>query len=574
MTLPRSRPRWRAAIPAVLAVLAACTATAAVTAPAARADPPGSGNCKLIVPADPLTAAGLATPYRLVADAGCAEAGAGTGAFVQAAIIGPDGAPAVYDPLVTDVNKAPAAAPVVPVIPAGSVVAIWTGFDGNVLTLQGPGAGAFTQGAAGSPFGQVAYANAPAFFAAAAARHTPVPPLGTGKDGKPCPTVRDFTLADQDPSDNVTTKYLATASGQTAQDTAANAAALPGAAVIRNPSDNGLVDSFIDPALGCTPFTAPDLADPGHSVTAQGLNELLAMANPSPDGVALVPPNDPMTTVGAGGSPATAANLSAEKTNAYRAGVGQPAVTGDLTAEARGFCDHLAVLATARLALDAPFETGPQPIVPGLTLNEFMKQRLTASLANLNCPLFGTPAASGPAPAPAASSPAPVPAAPAATPSPPLVPAAPAPATAAVTTALRTPDAASGGSAAGNAALNWAEKNAAGVPYAWGGTGPSGYDCSGLVMTAFARGARITLPRTTYAMLGSPRLRGVPLSQAQRGDLLFFGAGHVEFSTGLPHGSFGAQKRGTAVGWHQWGGGWVPTAAFRVSWPASASRES
>jgi cell wall-associated NlpC family hydrolase len=564
MHLPRPRARRRAAIPAVLAVLAACLTAAAVTAPAARADPPGSGNCKLIVPANPLTAAGLAAPYRLVPEAGCTEADPATGAFVQAAIIGPDGAPSVYNPLVTDVNKKPAAAPVVPVLPAGSVVAIWTGFDGTVLTLQGPGAGAFTQGAAGSQFGQVAYANAPAFFAAAAARHTPVPPLGTGKDGKPCPTVRDFTLVDQDPSDNVTTRYLATADGRTAQDTAANEAALPGATVIRNPSDNGLVDGFVDPALGCTPFTAPDLASPGRSVTAQGLNELLAAANPSPDGVALVPPNDPMTTTGANGSPPTAANLSAVKTNAYRAGVGQPAVTGDLAAEAKGFCDHLAALAPARLALDAPLETGPQPIVPGLTLNEFLKQRLTASLANLNCPLFGTPAAgAAPAVPPAPSgSPSPaVPPAPSGSPSPAVPPAA-----TAVTTALRTPaEPASGGSAAGNAALNWAERNATGTPYVWGGAGRTGYDCSGLIFASARAALGVSLPRTTFAMLaGSPHLTAISLSRVKRGDLLFFGPGHVEFATGLPHGSFGALKPGTLVGWHTWGGSWTPTAALRI----------
>src|SRR6266571_3288441 len=52
-------------------------------------------------------------------------------------------------------------------------------------------------------------------------------------------------------------------------------------------------------------------------------------------------------------------------------------------------------------------------------------------------------------------------------------------------------------------AYQWALRQK-GHPYVYGGTGP-GFDCSGLVMMAY-RHAGIRLPRTTYGMLGSPKL--------------------------------------------------------------------
>ncbi len=109
-------------------------------------------------------------------------------------------------------------------------------------------------------------------------------------------------------------------------------------------------------------------------------------------------------------------------------------------------------------------------------------------------------------------------------------------------------------------ALRWAEAQA-GKPYIWGGTGPYGFDCSGLVMSAW-RHAGITLPRTTYSMLGSWHLVRIAASQRQRGDLAFYGSGHVELVTSS--GTFGAEEPGTLIGWHHPSGWWVPTMFFRV----------
>jgi cell wall-associated NlpC family hydrolase len=122
-----------------------------------------------------------------------------------------------------------------------------------------------------------------------------------------------------------------------------------------------------------------------------------------------------------------------------------------------------------------------------------------------------------------------------------------------------------GGSRVGNAALNWAERYAAGCWYSYGGSSCSqGYDCSGLVMEAFGHGAGIWLPHSTYAMLTNPHLHPIPLSQARRGDLMFYGSGHVEINTAWYHQTFGAHDSGERVGWISWGPWWHPTAAYRV----------
>ena len=64
-----------------------------------------------------------------------------------------------------------------------------------------------------------------------------------------------------------------------------------------------------------------------------------------------------------------------------------------------------------------------------------------------------------------------------------------------------------------------------GVPYVWGGASPGGFDCSGLIMWAFAQ-VGVSLPHNAAAQYGV----GAPVDRAslQPGDLVFFnGLGHV-----------------------------------------------
>ncbi len=72
---------------------------------------------------------------------------------------------------------------------------------------------------------------------------------------------------------------------------------------------------------------------------------------------------------------------------------------------------------------------------------------------------------------------------------------------------------------------------ALGAPYAWGSTGPSSFDCSGLMYWAY-RHAGVTLPRTSQGQLNAGRR--VSLRDARPGDLVIYrgDASHVGMYVG------------------------------------------
>ncbi|RSS45385.1 NlpC/P60 family protein [Streptomyces sp. WAC08241] len=76
-----------------------------------------------------------------------------------------------------------------------------------------------------------------------------------------------------------------------------------------------------------------------------------------------------------------------------------------------------------------------------------------------------------------------------------------------------------------------AARGAVGRPYVWGATGPSAFDCSGLMVWSY-RQAGIGLPRTSAAQRYAGRQ--VPLSQARPGDLVTYrgDASHVAMYVG------------------------------------------
>jgi hypothetical protein len=390
------------------------SALALLTTPRAST-PTTTVDCDIIVPADPLSARGLSTPYQLTgvdgktpAESGCRMSNAvRLGAFVQATILDPaTGALSVYDPLVVTHGTRPAVKPTIPTIPANAVVTIDFGFNGRDLFPVGATPTALAQagcvsGQAGSLFGQVSFCNGAGFFDAvrkderAGLLKVPSPGVSdritpSGGDigtGRACPVTRNFEVAaDQTSANNVTTEYLLNPlTGQTAQDTTSNAGNIAGATLLFSPSDNSLLDQFLDPVLGCTPFQAPDLANNDQPTGSQALDEILAGAYP-PRTAALVPENDAMVR-GADGA------FDAAKTDLYRQELGQPPIggQGSQASSPEAYCQNIVDIQTPFLAANRTLlAAGQSPVTAaGNNLLTYMAGRLSVSFANLGCQHFG-----------------------------------------------------------------------------------------------------------------------------------------------------------------------------------------
>ncbi len=353
-------------------------------------------DCTLVVPDNPLSPAGLATPYELVAtdpEAGaCHQYAVDQRGFAEAAIIDPaTGQVSIYHPLVIDKGTVPAIPLVAPVLPRNAVVGIWYGSNADFLRQQGAtddslDSGKCVGGLKGDSMGQFSHCNAEAFFKAANKAISDgkliVPPLGTANDGLPCPTVRDYFTVDQDQSDNVLSTYLLTSDGRLAQNTDANRARLgTGAKVIVNPSDNRVTSVLLDSALACTPWNAPSLDNPGEMVPSLVLNELLA-AKWQQAPVATVPLLDPFALL-EDGTP------SLTKLNLHRVGVGQPPVKSlsDANSQQRDYCRNMRSVQPARLFRNQTrLSARPSPFPDiGNSAFTFLVTRFNVSWDNLGC---------------------------------------------------------------------------------------------------------------------------------------------------------------------------------------------
>ena len=372
-----------------------------------------NASCDVIVPANPLTARGLATPYQLTgtdgqtpAESGCEMTNAATlGAFVEATILDPaTGELSVYDPLVVTQGTRPAVLPSVPKIPANAVVTIDFAFNGRDLFQVGAtpatlAAANCVNGQAGSIFGQVSFCNGVNFFDAVrkderAGLLTVPSPGRSGKiipsggdrgTGTVCPTASNFEVAGQDPGDYVTTEYLLNPiTGQTAQDTTSNAGNLAGPRQLHSGSDSTLLDRYLDPLLGCTPFEAPDLDNNDLPTTSEALDAILSGAY-QPKIAALVPESAAMVR-GAGG------HLDAAKTDLLREELGQAPISNqsNKASDPEMYCQNLVDIQTPFLAANVKLlATAQSPATAvGDNLLTFMANELNTSFTDLGCQQF------------------------------------------------------------------------------------------------------------------------------------------------------------------------------------------
>jgi len=353
-------------------------AAAATAAPAASMK--SNTTCDIIVPADPLSAQGLATPYQLTGPHGATPArsgcemsnGAKLGAFVQATILDPaTGALSVYEPLVITQGTRPDTPGLKlnpPVIPADAVVTIGFGFNGTDLVQVGATPTTLADahcvsGQAGSVFGPASSCNAVNFFSAVRQAERKgllkvpspgvsdaiVPSGGDLGTGRSCPVITNFEVAGLHPGEGVTTTYLLNPlTGQTAQDNQTYRSYIAGATLLHGNSANAVLDQYIDPILGCTPFQAPDLSRGGVPAFSEALDEIAAAAHPP-------------TTAAAGRS-------------------GSPAM----------YCQNLVDIQTPFLAANQKLlATGQSPVTATAdNLLTFLANDLSASFASLGCQRF------------------------------------------------------------------------------------------------------------------------------------------------------------------------------------------
>jgi cell wall-associated NlpC family hydrolase len=96
--------------------------------------------------------------------------------------------------------------------------------------------------------------------------------------------------------------------------------------------------------------------------------------------------------------------------------------------------------------------------------------------------------------------------------------------------------------------------NHLGDPYVWGATGPSSFDCSGLMYAAWGA-AGVSMPRDTYDEWAS--LPHIPMSDLQPGDLILYnGESHVAMYVGngyiidAPHTGAVVEKLPESTSWY------------------------
>ena len=355
-------------------------------------------DCILQVPKNPLKN-GLFDNWILTtnddSDVVCSQTNPQANVFVEATILDTrNGQLFVYFPLVVGYDTTPAAPTFSTDIYDYHVVTLHFGTNGNSLTLiptidYSSNYNSLIDGNCvngipnGSIFGQFAYCNAVNFFKkvneAIYSKYLIVPPLQNSLLGDICPTTRSFSVVDQDQSDNVLSQYLLLPDNSVAQDYEVNKAKFPNAKILGNGS---LLDIFINVAIGCVPFKAPDLIDNNILRSSLALNEIQANLNVNSQDIyiyALTPSIGPMTLDNG--------VESLIKVNLYRAGVNQPPLDKLNQNDNILYCNQLISFTPTFLSFHsnelANFKS-PEPEIATNLLN-FLANRFVNSLQILNC---------------------------------------------------------------------------------------------------------------------------------------------------------------------------------------------
>lgn len=360
-----------------------------------------SQNCIIEVPNNALTKGLFKTWFVSTAPGSllpCSQLIEGAEVFIEATIFDIDNNRFyVYNPLVIDAGTIPAIPPDIGTLPINNVVVIHFGTNAESITLIQDSSSSSSNSLKkancvnglpnGSIFGQFVYCNSVNFFNTVNSNINlgllNIQLLGNTTLGDQCPSVRSFSIVDQDQSDNVITEYIITSDSKLAQNTPGNRNILKGMKIVKNGSDNKLLTDFINPSIGCFSLTGLDLVDKITKKSTLALNEL--QATQQTGDVALIPSIDPMVLDNG--------QESLIKTNLYRVGVNQPLLLELNKQEGINYCNNMQKNAINFLINhNTELANYISPSKKADNLLNFLSNRYVSSWNQLNCQnLTGNP---------------------------------------------------------------------------------------------------------------------------------------------------------------------------------------